>query len=404
MPHYDKDEEKLIALLGKLPDIKDRRPMDEVYRQMDAALNRRKKKRFPVLIPALSGLAALLLIILIVPAMTDSPVMEQAQDKGGSQEIAVMDQPESSRNSSLKESVRDEAKEEQRSEPKEAEQNPPAQTLDVPGKTAVYQEDLAEGELVTIGAAAPDAIVIPVSIMLQGERKGDWTDTYRDAASKISLESYGLELFKPLLQNFQYDADAKTATVTIQSSEKAEFDQHEKLLSEMVKYAVSSKDVQTVHFVDETGAIPEMSHYGEMPDQEIPPFAKKAHYAYKLGNGEMLIVPGNGEPESLEEAIIAMKESPNDLYQTLIPADIQLEVAKTGEGQAVISFKEPLDMAKGDGAANMRMLEGLLMTAKEYGHREVLFKNILPVKWAGFDFEKPVGVPVAPNLLRVAAE
>ena len=65
MPQSNQDDNKLIKLLQELPDMKDPRPMDEIYRNVTTT--RKKRSRKPVFIPILTAMAALLIFAIMIP-------------------------------------------------------------------------------------------------------------------------------------------------------------------------------------------------------------------------------------------------------------------------------------------------------------------------------------------------
>ena len=161
----------------------------------------------------------------------------------------------------------------------------------------------------------------------------------------------------------------------------------------MIQYTLRYQDVKLVKFVDEKGDKVELGEYGIVQPLPIKKTLKTAHYLYTLSDGNMYIMPADLESDTLNEAIDNMKILPNDFYQSLIPESVSPELIQVEDATATIGFKEPLDLQQGDQHVNMRMIEGLLLTAKEFGYSNVKFENIGPQNWEDFHFENPVQSP-----------
>ncbi|MBS4176474.1 hypothetical protein [Lederbergia citrea] len=386
MPRSNHSEEKMIKLLKQLPAMKDRRSMHDIYRNVQT--NVHKKQKRPMFIPAISGFAALLLFLLIFPVILQQSsgdsfrINQEAKDSANSGESSDMKMD-------MKSMVIEDNSVEQFAE------------TESHLRTAVYKEDMENSELVTFGAVTDDAHVLPVSILLpKAANHESWLNYYKETADSFDLTQYGFHDINPLIKALDYDDKTKTAKVIITSKNMAFFNMYEKQVMEMLDYTLASQDIELVKFVNEIDEPVELGEFGVLQDRTLKKITKKSHYLYELGNGDMYIVPALSRSATLAAAIESLKFSPNDYYPSLIPENVRPEVAQEYKTEAVITFKKPLDLQRGDRSVNMRMIEGILLTAKEFGYQKVKFENIEQRTWEDFNFDQPIQVPYAPNLLK----
>ena len=388
MPQSNQDDNKLIKLLQELPDMKDPRPMDEIYRNVTTT--RKKRSRKPVFIPILTAMAALLIFAIMIPVFfqnASGDKMSMQEESKADREIAISEKKAMDQNSIEK---TDESMDTKMFE----------MEIDHPSiKTAVYEEDIKGHELIHFGVVSEDAFVIPITLLGPEKSGADWPSVYKEEAAIFDPHAFGFQEFQPLIDALDYDQQSGIMHVTIGNDAREFFERNEKYIMSMVEYTVRNENVELVKFVDEKGLPVELGAYGIVPDLTIEQFSKKAHYAYTLSDGHLYIVPADLESDSFIAALEDMKTSPNDFYEPLIPKEIAPVGLQEENGRAVVRFKENLNLDHGDLMANKRMLDGILLTAKEFGITSVKFENITPADWEQFHFDEPVNVPYSANLI-----
>lgn len=384
MDDDNKKEKEIIELFKQLPKMKDERPKTEIYRNVKYKSD--KKQRKPVLIPIYAIAAALLFFIVAVPLLFQQSQSNLSMEKS-TRENDIASTAEENANISLFR--------EQKQDNNASELEKSSDKSDL--TTAVYDHENNNG-IATFGVVTGDAIAIPISIQTEWDEKKDWLANYRAAAQKFDPEAYGFKKFALLIDAMNYNQEEKTVYVTISPENKEFFIENEMQLSYMVDYTVRSQDVKQVKFVDEKNQPVELGEFGVMQPQNIS-ILKKPHYQYEV-NGREYIVPADLTSESLTEAVSSMKLPPNNSYTSLILNGID-PIVKGEEKEAIIGFKETLYLDEGDSKAKVKMIEGMLFTAKEFGFDHVQFENIEPERWEEFDFSNPVPVPTYLNLLEV---
>ncbi|EDL62538.1 RsiX, partial [Bacillus sp. SG-1] len=259
-------------------------------------------------------------------------------------------------------------------------------------KTNVYQADLLQYDLFTFGLVTPDAISVPVSLMVEKKETGNWVERFTEVSQSIPEQDWGFEDYFPLPGSVAEDKETGQLTYTVTDDELNNSGGGEELLYESLLFALEASPYDKIMLRKSDGSVPSFSHMGKISEINIADQAKKAYYQYTHENGDIFLVPGEAAFESISEALTAMKSSPNDDFEPIIAKDIEL--TSTSKNKLLtISFKEEPTMND----ARLLLIEGILMTAKEFGFDEVLFQNLGSATWEGFDLSKPVSVPVSPN-------
>ncbi|WP_062104776.1 GerMN domain-containing protein [Bacillus niameyensis] len=386
MAQSEQNDEKIIQLLNQLPKVTDQRPKEEIYRNIKKQMSKTKPKR-TIFIPAISTFAGLLVVLLLFPVIfqkspTDLLMKKEIKESAESHDANI----------SLY-SAKERAKTDMENE---EEKMNAAQNFDVADlKTAAYEED--GFKVYTYGVLTADyAEAIPVSV-IDPVSNEDWLTRMKDVSKTLDDPRYGLQNMDPFINSIRID-DPATARIIIDSSNRYLLD-NGNVLKKLVQYTFKNTNIKTVHFTDEDGNKVEDGHYGEIPDEAISETSQKAYFLYK-GDAEIsYIVPDNSDVNTLQDAIEKMDEAQSDYLLPLIPENVQLEV-QTGESKvATIRFKNSFELLEGDQEENMRMIEGLLLTAKEFGFEFVQFENLSQEEWQGFNFSQPIKVPIAPNVL-----
>lgn len=379
----NEEDQKIIELLEKLPPIQDNRTEDDIYQKVVNGTSKKRKKQWAY--PSLVTVAVILFFTIITPLFIQ-------QSNGKFMKMEHAKQQDISIVSEEKENISNEMKREMdKSEFEVADQS---QMI-----TTVYNKEDAN-DIITVGVVTTDAIVVPISIRAE-DNNHDWLSSLREMLPLIDRERFGFKDISPLLLAMSYSEDPSTINVKITAENEDFFIENEKQIMDMIKYTVQSHNIDRVPFVNDQNKPVELGSIGKIPDLVLKDTSKKAYYLYKPleTNAIDYLVPYNVKSKHLSDAIASMSKAPNDFYQALIPKDITLLTTEE-DGEVLITFNDKLFLDTGDTTAKVRIIEGILLTAKEYGYNTVKFKNIEPLKWEGFDFSKPIGVPYAINLIK----
>ncbi|MFK4997725.1 hypothetical protein ACI2OX_10375 [Bacillus sp. N9] len=134
------------------------------------------------------------------------------------------------------------------------------------------------------------------------------------------------------------------------------FTNNEKQFMEMLQYTLQNKAVDTMVFRNEHGEPVELGAYGVVQDTPIWKNIKKCIFIDDA-KGETFIVSAPSNLTQFSEAIAGMRETPNDLYESLIPEDVDPVVTELN-GEATVSFKEAIALDEGDSMKKSVWLKG----------------------------------------------
>ncbi len=381
----DEIDKKIIKLLEKFPHIEDERSKDDVYQRVKNGMQRKKKKA--MVLPALAMVAVVSLFAFTTPMLIQQYKGKFNTEQAKQEDFSIVSEEKADRSIQTKRNM-------DRSESEIIQSSEEPNMI-----TSVYNEEIQTNAIVTLGVVTADAIVIPISIRTE-EIQRDWLSTFKASAQLIDWEALGFKDLSPLLSAMSYDQDRRILHVKITSNNEEFFLKYEKQIMEMIEYTVGLQDVEKVAFINGENEPVELGAFGIIPNLDLRNKAKKAYYLYKQAgmNASSYLVPFKLESAHFSDAVANMKKPPNDFYQTLIPKEVTFSAGENVNGEALIAFNERLLLDEGDVAAKIRMIEGMLLTAKEYGYKTVQFENIEPLVWQGFDFNRPIDVPYSANL------
>ncbi|BAI85812.1 sigma-X negative effector [Bacillus subtilis] len=163
-----------------------------------------------------------------------------------------------------------------------------------------------------------------------------------------------------------------------------------KLLKESLKWSPYEK-VKFLSDQNETGV--RIGSYGTFTEISIPKQSKRAYYLYKNKQGNFLI-PSEKTFDTVKEAINEMESSSQEDTTPLIQAGTVQSVTKK-QKHLYIRFSKDSEVE--DSIAGILMIEGLLLTAKEFGFTEVTFTETRTNKIGKYDVSDAIPVPAAPN-------
>ncbi|MGH2317578.1 hypothetical protein ACRC6Q_07390 [Planococcus sp. SE5232] len=395
MPNSKWTDETIEDLLKDFPTIKDDRTKEEVYNRLlqKEKVQKRPKRWLPLLVAALAFITIGIMVASIISQNGIDTAQNPESSSGESEESTAVTEENG------QEGAADMAADEESG----TEEPGPFSTsqVEVPLRTAAYEESIGEQVLMTLGMTE-NAFVIPVSFLIPSDQVDaafegiapSSLDLYKEYADDIDETQLGFDEYHPyvgtlektasgirhmLPQDHQYDLASASIGVYFNT------------LSE------TFTDVPEIETVNEDGSPAEFSEIGQV-EPLVPDQNNIAYYSFSAVNGQIYLVPGYDMPfEEVSEALKALADSPNDFYQPTVPADLEFQVAETAD-LVEIEFEGAVDLISMDQLEAVRMIESLVMTADAFD-KEVKVNGLKPEIWNGFDFSQPLPIPVAPNLL-----
>lgn len=405
MTHKDWNDNKIEKLLGDVPDISDNRPMSEILARLkqDERLNTPHRKKSKKWMPALVAVAALLVIGLLVPSMFGENELSMKDQSTDNKMMQSEDAEPSARGASL---------ENESSTDEEAEMG----TMDgfstkmasETGRThhfAVYSEDVIDSTLFHLGLAGDQALSIPITFIIPNSQiKKDIGfleptsyDLYKKYASRLDESALGFQEYHPYKGNIA----AEDHVIIHQLPQGHGYDIGS---GSMEVYLDSLQDTfygyQEVRFENEDGTATMFSEVGQ-PSTPLILKSGRNHlnyYMFEQQDGQQFLTSNFSQPQpSLNEALQQMKVKPNDVFKPVIPSILNFEV-KADDKLTTIKFTQPLDLDAMEPEKAMQMVEGMLLTAADFGE-QLQFENVVQEEWNGFNFSQPLPVPVGSNPL-----
>ncbi|KMM61367.1 RsiX protein [Bacillus glycinifermentans] len=367
------NEERLKTLLSQLPTVKDDRSPHQIYQKLLHAQPKKtpSKKRY-------GAFAATVCILFLLMLITPQLVYQTKVQNGEKPDIASGSQSKV------------EAKHKET-------------------KTAVDRSESANTYVVPsdqkdnyITFAFPDdskSVVVPVSI-----RKNAGMKTVEDALNEYAR--LDADQFEPLdtifFQHVTFSEETESQSVTLQVNKdisKISTDDFE-LLKEVINETFKWGSYDTVQFVSNGEPGVTIDSYGLLMDLSIEQKTRKGYFLYEDSDGEQFLVPSHESYQSINEAISQMQHGESGSHiKSILSGDRAIQAVEENGKELIIRFSSSVDFQ--NQSDDILMLEGLLLTAKDFGYTKVKFTNANTDKIGSYDLTKPIPVPYAPNPITI---
>ena len=270
-------------------------------------------------------------------------------------------------------------------------------------RTAVYPEQLENSTAFSIGLAGDDAESVPVTLVIPHDKLvedfGTETPTqvemYNKYAALLDEQAAGFSEYHPvkgtiteqgrtvihtLPENHGYDTASATMAMYIG------------MLADTF-----SKSYEKVMMLNREGSAIVFSEIGEPSEPLLLNEQKRYSYFIDEQESGIYLSPNFRQQfDAVTEALNYMKIEENDVYRTAILPDVDYNVL---DGDVVtIRFTESLDLQVVEPQRAMYMIEAMLLTAAGFD-KKVRFENVVQTQWQGFNFTKPLPMPIGANEL-----
>ena len=378
MKRREWNEEQLEQLLQQLPPVKDKRPAEDIFRNIKDKQQIKKNSRRWIA-PALATVAALLLFVFISPSLFHNATSyeESAKDSAATE------------NSVKLESGMSEAKLTQE------------KTLDIQDLKNKEPETFVtkaseEDEIITVGFTDGNAQnILPIS--LEANQKQEKLEQLEEINPELFTEELGPISYE--LRNTEFIDEGNPEEITI------EYKGEPSLASSATDTLYQNALIETFRWLDfkrvklytNNHAGIDFGHSGSKKDLEVKQENKKAYFLYQFDeHTSKLLVPSPEPYDSIETAIESMKQGMTERHlQPTIMKGIEIISTKENGDQLDVEFRQ--DMEFQDSEPYIIMLESILLSAKEFGYRTVQFKGMNIDQVGVMDVTKPIEVPFSPN-------
>lgn len=387
--HYeDKDLEQLLQ---SMPTVKDNRSKEDLLRSLqgDERMRGQPPKKPKSKLPLWIALAAAVILAILSPSIIANMTgKEQADQKSESEAESYMSETKLK----LQEESSDEA-------------NKFTMDRALIGKYALYEADLKQFVPFRLGLVSEDALSVPVSILIPKPRVSSDLKTttptslqlYEQYVELIDEESYHFTSYHPYDATFEEQQDILTMRIN---------DIESYSISSAASEIFSTTLEQTFYgykeliMLNKEGEPAEFGQAGVIAE----PFAlnselnRYAYYTYSY-HDRYYVAPSFGAKYStVEQALDAMREKPNDFYDTVIPEGVTFTL-EMDQSRVTVLFDEELDLNDYTLDEAYRLIEGLNLTVNNFG-MELQLSNIKQGTWQKFDFRRPLPKAVSANPIR----
>lgn len=386
------NQDDMEKRLRDLPVVEDGRSKEEILQRLknDARLteleepkNIPSKSKWPSIIAAV---AAVLLLTILIPTFLQQN-NEVSMDKATTSESASTIEMENS--------------EEMQSEDS-SDTSVYTKQIAAPLTNAAYPDDLIDHTAFRIGLATDQATIVPVTFLIPNERlpeglgsSPDAVALYNEYANTIDEGSLGFTEYHPYMATIS----SVGKQVQMKFSADHSYDRSSATL-EMLNLSVQDTfyGFDEIRFLQEDASPVTFDGVGKVEEPLIITGnnSRQAYYRFEKSDGEVFLSTNFGKAyATVEEALNAMKETPNDIYSSVVPDGVNFTV--TDEKNKVrVKFSEILDLNNLPYEEAMQLIEGILLTAASFD-KQVEFDQIKQDQWGRFDFTQAIEKPVGAN-------
>jgi Sporulation and spore germination len=404
----DWNDREVEDLLKQLPKIHDARSRSMISSEVEK--ERKPFGRIQRYVPAFVAAAALFIVVLLAPALItqmsgkDSAMEGAPSTDSSAGDAKVAEDPPSAESKSevSRDSVSEEENQLQMAEESDKD-NKETQSLTEEEKherLSLFKEDIDGRDYYTFGLVSSDALTVPVSVLTAAQSEGnrtDWVERYENTSKNLPEDEWGFQDYLPIRGDFSLSENKENVILTLEGNHPYnESSAMESSFYQSLIFSFEDRGVKEITLQTKEGNAPEFSHFGTLSSIPLNQTLHRPFYSYSPDGKGRYLVPGTMNEKNVKESIEAMKETPSDLYQSVIPRRLSVNVTETDD-RVIITFNEEVDLNSMTEQSAKELIEGILLTAKSSGYQKVQFQNIRQETWNGFNFSEPLETPVAPN-------
>ncbi|UOQ42671.1 hypothetical protein MUN89_11880 [Halobacillus salinarum] len=357
-----RNDEELKKLLKRLPKMEDTKSKSDWYEAVADRSKPGKRKKNPRLMPVLSTLAALLVLVIAIPLFLQ--VVNQNKQMHESSDSSSSSTPEESAESKASDDKAftlqsKEAPQESSEELQDLLISVRSGTMD----TSVYSNEKTD-------------VIIPVTFVPESEKQSDQV---------IPITESGLS--NNLSDKFKLSYDQKSAVATAQFFSKDV--EEEQAFIEAVRWEAEPLHAEKIKIKR-----PEQSDK-QSKTQEVKPVSSQRYifqlYQYKAELPKFFIPVKIDEHSSMQQALDQLHAPSRKKHvSAAVPDHVEL---KTVDREADTLMIEVRHGKWADRQEAFTTLQAVLLTAKQFGYKNVKFLNMGFTELGGYQVNKPIEVP-----------
>lgn len=390
---WERHDEDVGRWLSSIPKPEDGRTPEEVLVRLkaDPRLSEKPPSRRRKWIPLGVAAAAVLATSILIPSLL-----------GGDNEISMNDTSNEQANgaSSMRESSESEMSIAEDSSQEMARSSTPSDIQNAPNPGAVYPADI-EGFMPFRIGLVDEATVVPVTFLIPDavvagefeEDEPDQVELYNHFAPQIDEEALGFDDYHPYLGTLSSVEDRVSLTL----SEEHSYDFASAAIRAFTESLQETFGEESILLKSADGGIAEFDQVGPLDEVNLDR-SGAVYFAYEKSDGTTVLAPDRHiGPADPAEAIYQMKGRNNDLYEPVIPPEADFIVESPTEGGDVLTirFNESFDLDSLELQDAVLMIDGIALTASEYGFR-VRLENVTNLP-DGYALNDVLELPIGPN-------
>ena len=381
-------EKQLEEILKQMPKIRDNRDSHELYRAISSKM--KKKKRPGWIFPSIATAAAFSLLFMLIPNILSWGSPTNLEPINNASTEFAKKEADSSEDSTALDTRQDNTM--------MAKDSVSEQVIE---RTAVYQEDLSGKELLMY--AIPDQQgqnIATISILVNQDEPKTWAEKFSDNMLKLTESEWGLSDYYPLQGSWTFNLGNKQANLDVPTNHpygmgSASETSFLSSLQQTFRYT-NAIDVITFTTEGTPGIVLGNDELQQLDLTDSKQQKNPYYFLFVEGQNRPLLVPFDNPVESIEEALLVMREGIiTHGLQAAIPSDVNFEEISINKKTLTLNFSKDTQLEPT--AEMVYMIEAILLVAKDFGYSTVEFSNTDVESIGPFHLKQPIAVPVAPN-------
>ncbi|KPB03117.1 hypothetical protein [Bacillus sp. CHD6a] len=415
------DEDQMEKLLRQMPKMRDDRDSKQIYREIQPKLV--NSPRRSKMVPAFALVAALIIFALMAPMFINNMQFDMSLSgsdaNSGSEEsmdMATMNSDETSDDSAADTSRKAQEEEKESSLKAEGEEEinsfAAAEINTAEGKsfvTSSYNEELEYA--VTIGVSLIEAdhlnhggSTTPLTVIVPRGENDTYVDALNKVRGKIAYEEYGTvtPFINDNVKISEGDIGLASPMPILDVSDMAKgLASYQDIL--FTKELSDSFSTNYTHILfsnnGSTKGVEIGNHVYDGP-VELQTKNKRAYFKYHTGSLPLL-VPGHERFKSIGDALTAMTNAPEQSdgskLEPSIPETVKVAGVRLESDGAIARIKLTDSSILENNDETIFALEAMMMVAKEFGLRSVVFESSQNGAIGNITLNEEVSVPYSPN-------
>jgi Sporulation and spore germination len=359
-------------LLQQMPHVIDERSKEVIYERLSAKLQRKRIKAWGI--PSVASTAALLLFIVLGSSFIARHEFGEKASENAEDRAIVVEMPASER-----------------------EEKAVSEKSAVIPSRVVSSTSRKNQNVVVFGI--PDLYaqhVIPVSIFVDKDGKS-YSEQFEQAKTVLKEAEWGLsESLFDSLTIVQFNENGRlTVRIPGDHSVFRSGTAGEAMFLESIEETFRWAGIKEVAFSTDGKKGIKLSHTGWLDSLTVDK-TNRGYFLYQLDAVHpVFLTPTNESFANIQSALNKMDDTADSLLRPAIPKNVKIEAVRVNRDEVTVQFSNTSQLE--NIPEILWMLEAILLTAKEFGFKSVMFTGGNVDQIGPYMFNVKISVPLAPN-------